>query len=153
MDLTVISTYRYNSKCQMCYIWQNPTVPEEEVSIETLKKLPGGFDNLNVSGGEPTLRKDLAEVIDVLVPKARITEISSNGLHAERIVPIIKKHPHVKVRLSLEGKELTNNMIRGEKDGFNKKVAGLKMLKEAGGCGAGELLPLIRLYQDGRACR
>ena len=48
MDLTVISTYRCNSKCQMCYIWQNPTDPKEEVSVESLKKLPGGFDNLNV---------------------------------------------------------------------------------------------------------
>ena len=142
MDLTVIATYRCDSKCQMCHIWQNPTEPKEEVSIETLKKLPGGFDNLNVSGGEPTLRKDLAEVIDVLVPKARITEISSNGLHAERIVPIIKKHPNVKVRFSLEGKELTSNAIRGEKDGFNKKVAGLKLLKEAGGTDLGFALTI-----------
>src|SRR4029077_11853708 len=66
MDLTVISTFRCNSKCQMCYIWQNPTEPKEEVSLETLSKLPPGFDNLNVSGGEPTLRKDLAEIADIL---------------------------------------------------------------------------------------
>ena len=137
MDLTVISTYRCNSKCQMCYIWQNPTDPKEEVSVESLKKLPGGFDNLNVSGGEPTLRADLPEIIDTVYPKARITEISSNGLHPERIVPIIKKHPNVKVRLSLEGDELTNNTIRGEKDGFQSKLKGLKMLKEAGGTDLG----------------
>lgn len=137
MDLTIISTYRCNSKCQMCYIWQNPTDPKEEVSIESLKKLPNGFDNLNVSGGEPTLRSDLAEVIDTVYPKARTTEISSNGLHPERIVPIIKKHPNVKVRLSMEGDELTNNTIRGEKDGFQSKIRGLKMLKEAGGTDLG----------------
>ena len=81
MDLTVISTYRCNSKCQMCYIWKNPTSPKEEVTLETLAKLPNGFDNLNVSGGEPTLRTDLSEIIDIVYPKARITEISSNGLH------------------------------------------------------------------------
>lgn len=137
MDLTVISTYRCNSKCQMCYIWQNPTDPREEVSIDTLSKLPGGFDNLNVSGGEPTLRQDLPEVIDVLYPKARIMEISSNGMYADRLIPIIKKYPNVKVRFSLEGDELTNNRIRGERDGFQKKVAGLKMLKEAGGTDLG----------------
>ena len=67
MDLTVITTYRCDSKCQMCYIWQNPTLPKEEISIETLKKLPSNFDNINISGGEPTLRKDLAEIVDVLV--------------------------------------------------------------------------------------
>jgi MoaA/NifB/PqqE/SkfB family radical SAM enzyme len=49
MDLTVISRFRCNSKCQMCYIWKNPTDPREEISLETLSKLPTGFDNLNVS--------------------------------------------------------------------------------------------------------
>lgn len=133
MDLTIISTYRCNSRCQMCYIWQNPTDPREEVTLETLSKLPGGFDNLNVSGGEPTLRRDLAEIIDILYPKARVLEISSNGLHPEKLVPIVKKYPRIKVRLSLEGDEATNNKIRGEKDGYRTKIAGLRALKEAGG--------------------
>jgi len=137
MDLTVISTYRCNSKCQMCSIWKNPTDPREEVSLATLSKLPGGFDNLNVSGGEPTLRNDLAEMIDILYPKAKITEISSNGLHAERIVPIIIKYPNIKVRFSLDGNKQTSNVIRGEDDGFKKKVQGLQMLKEAGGTDLG----------------
>ncbi len=137
MDLTVISTFRCNSKCQMCYIWQNPTDPKEEVSLETLAKLPGGFDNLNVSGGEPTLRKDLGEMVEILYPKARIMEISSNGLHPDRLLPIIKKHPDIKVRFSLEGDQATNNAIRGEKDGFAVKVSGLRMLREAGGSDLG----------------
>jgi MoaA/NifB/PqqE/SkfB family radical SAM enzyme len=133
MDLTVISTFRCNSRCQMCYIWQNPTAPSDEITAETLEKLPGGFDNVNVSGGEPTLRVDLADLIDVMHPKARIMEISSNGLNPDRLVAIIKKYPDIKVRFSLEGDELTNNTIRGEKNGFATKVAGLKKLREAGG--------------------
>jgi MoaA/NifB/PqqE/SkfB family radical SAM enzyme len=137
MDLTVISTFRCNSKCQMCYIWKNPTEPKEEVSLETLSKLPAGFDNLNVSGGEPTLRKDLGEIADLLHPKARVMEISSNGLHPERLVPIIKKYPDIKVRFSLEGNQATNDAIRGEKGGYATKVAGLRMLKEAGGTDLG----------------
>ncbi len=133
MDLTIISTYRCNSKCQMCYIWKNPTDQKEEVSLETLSKLPGGFDNLNVSGGEPTLRRDLPELVDLLYPKARILEISSNGLHPEKLVPLIKKYPKIKVRFSLEGDELTSNTIRGEKDGYATKMAGMRALQEAGG--------------------
>ena len=137
MDLTVISTYRCNSRCSMCNIWKYPTAPGDEVSVETLSKLPGGFDNLNVSGGEPTLRKDLPEIIDALYPKARIVEISSNGLHWERLEPLIKKYPNLKVRFSLEGFEKTNNEIRGEEDGFKTKVAGLRRLQELGGTDLG----------------
>jgi MoaA/NifB/PqqE/SkfB family radical SAM enzyme len=121
----------------MCYIWKNPTDQKEEVSLETLAKLPGGFDNLNISGGEPTLRRDLAEMVELLYPKARILEISSNGLHPEKLVPIIRKHPNIKVRLSLEGDPGTNNAIRGEKDGYATKVAGMRALQEAGGTDLG----------------
>lgn len=159
MDLTVIPTFRCNSRCQMCYIWKNPTEPKLEVTAETLAKLPGGFDNLNLSGGEPTLRRDLTELVDVLYPKARIMEISSNGLHPEKLVPIIKKYPNIKVRFSLEGNEATNNRIRGEKEGYATKVQGLKMLQEAGGTDLGfafviqdeNVDQLVRTYEFARS--
>jgi MoaA/NifB/PqqE/SkfB family radical SAM enzyme len=49
MDLSVILTYRCDSRCSMCYIWKNPTKPSAEVTLETLEKLPGNrFDYLNV---------------------------------------------------------------------------------------------------------
>jgi len=143
----------------MCYIWKNPTEPKLEVTAETLAKLPGGFDNLNLSGGEPTLRRDLATLVDVLYPKARIMEISSNGLHPEKLVPIIKKYPDIKVRFSLEGDETTNNRIRGEEDGHATKVKGLRMLQEAGGRDLGfafviqdeNVDQLVRTYEFARA--
>ena len=137
MDFAVILTYRCNSKCSMCYIWQNPTLPKEEVSLETLEKIPSGIDYLNLTGGEPTLREDLMDVVDLLYPKAMQLEISSNGLYPERIEPIIKKYPDVKIRFSLEGFETTNNQIRGEDDGFNRKTRGLLHLKELGGTDLG----------------
>lgn len=133
MDFSVITTYRCDSKCQMCYIWKNPTKSTEEVGVDVLKRLPGHFDNLNITGGEPTLRHDLPEIVEVLHPKGRILEISTNGLHADRLVPIIQKYPCTKVRFSLEGMDLLNDRIRGEEGGFEKKLAGMKKLQEAGG--------------------
>jgi len=106
---------------------------DEEVSLTTLKKIPSGIDYLNLTGGEPTLRQDLMEIVDLLYPKAMTLEISSNGLNAGRLEPIIKKYPNIKIRFSLEGCESTSNKIRGEKDGYRKKVEGLLRLKELGG--------------------
>lgn len=133
MDLSIITTYRCNSRCSMCNIWKRPTLPSEEISLDTLCKLPVGFDNLNITGGEPTLRADLREMVDILHPKAKKLEISSNGLHAERLEPIVEKYPDIKIRFSLDGFDLTNDRIRGEKDGFSTKMGGLKRLQEAGG--------------------
>ncbi len=133
MDVCVILTYRCNSKCSMCYVWQNPTKVNDEISLDTLRKIPSGIDYLNLTGGEPTLRQDLMEIVDLLYPKAMTLEISSNGLHAERLEPIIEKYPSIKIRFSLEGCEATNEKIRGEKDGYKKKIQGLLRLKELGG--------------------
>lgn len=132
MDVCVILTYRCSSKCSMCYAWQNPTKADEEVSLKTLEKLPSGICYLNLTGGEPTLRHDLMEIVDLLYPKAMTLEISSNGLLPERLEPIVKKYPSVKIRFSLEGFGMTNDKIRGEKGGYEKKVKWLLRLKELG---------------------
>jgi Fe-coproporphyrin III synthase len=137
MDFSVITTYRCTSKCSMCYAWQNPTDPRQEVSLKTLEKVPFGIANLNLTGGEPTLRADLSELVDLLYPRASKLEISSNGLNTERLESIIRKYPDIKIRFSLEGFGETNNRLRGEDGGFEKKVTGLKRLKELGGCDLG----------------
>jgi len=126
----------------MCHIWQNPTSAKEEVSLDTLNKIPNGIDYLNLTGGEPTLRKDLEEIADILYPKAMKLEINSNGLHPERIEPLIRKYPDMKVRFSLDGLEKTNNRVRGENNGFQTKVKGLLRLKELGGTDLGFALTI-----------
>ena len=37
---TVIVTYRCNARCSMCSRFKAPSRAEEEISIETIKKLP-----------------------------------------------------------------------------------------------------------------
>jgi MoaA/NifB/PqqE/SkfB family radical SAM enzyme len=115
----------------------HPTRPSDEITLDVLEKIPSGIDNLNITGGEPTIRNDLAEIVDVLYPKARKLEISSNGMFPQRLEPIIKKYPDIKIRFSLEGTDKISDTIRGEENGFQTKVAGLRRLKELGGCDLG----------------
>jgi len=137
MDLSVITTYRCDSRCSMCHIWKYPTHPDYEIDLKTLEKLPGGFDYLNITGGEPTLRKDLMEICDTLYPKTKKLEISTNGLHIEVLEPIVKKYPDIKIRISIEGFEATNDKIRGEKGGYKKKIDAMNRLMAAGGTDLG----------------
>ena len=159
MDLSVILTYRCNSRCSMCHVWQHPTLSAEEVTPATLAKLPSGFDYLSLTGGEPTLRADLEEVVDLLHPKTRQLEISTNGLQGDKLERIVRKHPDVNIRLSLEGIGAKNDAIRGEKDGFERKLATMRRLVAAGGRDLGfattfqddnadQLLELYRLCCD-----
>ena len=37
---TVIVTYRCNARCTMCNRYKAPSKPEEEIRLETIRKLP-----------------------------------------------------------------------------------------------------------------
>ena len=59
---TVIVTYRCNARCSMCNRYKAPSKQEEEISLETIKKLPKMYFT-NITGGEPFIRTDLKEVV------------------------------------------------------------------------------------------
>ncbi len=133
MDLSVILTYRCNSRCSMCHVWQHPTLPDDEIDLATLAKLPGGFDYLDLTGGEPTLRDDLEEIVELLHPKTRQLAITTNGLQGDKLERIVRNHPDLNVRISLEGIGARNDAIRGETDGFERKRETVRRLLAAGG--------------------
>lgn len=128
---TVIVTYRCNARCSMCNRYKAPSKAEEEISIETIKKLPKMYFT-NITGGEPFIREDLKEIVRELYKKSDRIVISTNGFFTDRIVDLCKEFPQIGIRISIEGLENTNNEIRGLKDGFNKGYTTLKTLVDMG---------------------
>ena len=82
---TVIVTYRCNARCSMCSRYKKPSRPDEEISIETIKKLPKMYFT-NITGGEPFIRTDLKDIVRELYKKSDRIVISTNGLFTDRIV-------------------------------------------------------------------
>ncbi len=128
---TVIVTYRCNAKCTMCNRYKVPSKPEEEISIETVRKLPEMYFT-NITGGEPFIREDLKDIVRELYKKSDRIVISTNGFFTDRIVDLCKEFPQVGIRISIEGLEQTNNEIRGLDDGFNRGYTTLKKLVDMG---------------------
>ncbi len=126
---TVIVTYRCNARCTMCNRYKAPSLPEEELSIETIKKLPPMYFT-NITGGEPFIRQDLKEIVRELYKKSDRIVISTNGFFTDRIIDLCNEFPNVGIRISIEGLEETNNSIRGLPDGFNRGYNTLKKLVE-----------------------
>jgi MoaA/NifB/PqqE/SkfB family radical SAM enzyme len=131
-ELAIMPTYRCNARCQMCHIWQYPSRSADEITLEHIDKLPEGFARINIGGGEPTLRNDIAEIVDILSKKTKHLEISTNGYFTERLVPIGKKHPDIRIRISLEGLPKKNDEIRGLVNGFDHSTRSMLRLKESG---------------------
>ena len=126
---TVIVTYRCNARCTMCNRYKCPSKPEEELSIETIQKLPRMYFT-NITGGEPFIREDLPDIVRELYKKSDRIVISTNGFFTDRIIKLCEEFPNVGIRISIEGLEETNNKIRGLEDGFNKGYSTLKKLVE-----------------------
>ena len=126
---TVIVTYRCNARCTMCNRYKAPSRPEEEISLETIRKLPPMYFT-NITGGEPFIREDLKEVVRELYKKSDRIVISTNGFFTDRIIDLCKEFPNVGIRISIEGLEETNNSIRGLPDGFNRGYTTLQKLVE-----------------------
>lgn len=128
---TVIVTYRCNARCSMCNRYKCPSTPEEEISVETIKKLPEMYFT-NITGGEPFIRTDLKDIVRELYKKSDRIVISTNGFFTDRIVELCKEFPNIGIRISIEGLEETNNKIRGLDDGFNRGYTTLQKLVEMG---------------------
>jgi Fe-coproporphyrin III synthase len=128
---SIIVTYRCNAHCNMCDCFHYPTRPEEEISVKTIEKLPK-LNFANITGGEPFIRKDIEEIVDVVHSKADRVVISSNGYFSDRILNLFKKRQDIGIRLSIEGLPKSNDAIRGIPDGFDRGIRTLLKLVEMG---------------------
>ena len=93
----------------------------------------GAIENLNISGGEPTTRNDLPEMVEMFqrhLPRMRKIGINTTGLTPHRAIPMLTRivkfcAEHdllVSVRVSLDGIGDIHDQVRHVKNGFDKAV-------------------------------
>lgn len=135
-DATIALTYRCNSRCRMCNIWQIKNPPD--LPLKAIRNLSPHLRYINLSGGEPFLRADLEEIVEIIhevAPRAGII-LSSNGylsdLIAQKMAKLVKIHPNTGVRISLDGLNAAHNRIRGIKDMAERAKATIKALNKIG---------------------
>lgn len=132
----VAVTLNCNARCTMCDIWQNDM--HGEVAPEVFGRLPASLRDVNISGGEPFLRRDLPEILAAIKrtnPRARLV-ISTNGFQpakTKQMLPaILAADPGVAVRVSIDGMDGTHDSVRGIPNGFQKCAQTLDLCREAG---------------------
>ena len=130
-DASIILTYRCPMQCKMCNIWKNPTDKQEEIKATDLKSLPK-LKFINLTGGEPFIREDLAEIVEECYRHTDRIVISTSGWFADRVIDLAKRFPKIGIRISIEGLEQKNDELRGRKGGFRKGYDTLLRLKEMG---------------------
>jgi len=131
IEASIITTYRCSNRCKMCYIWKYPTTKDEEFKPSLLEKLPP-LSFCNITGGEPFIREDIDEIIDILRRKSDRVVISTNGYFIDKILSAAEKDRNLGIRISLEGLPKKNDELRGMKYSFDHSLRLLLKLKRMG---------------------
>ena len=135
-------TDRCNSKCDSCQIWSshpklNLLTPEEIYRIFSQPFFSKVQFIIN-SGGEPSTRKDLKELIlaeHESLPKANL-QVSTNGLMPDVIIELVKfckdKGFCIEVGTSLNGVGEAHDKSRGRPGNFHNVDYLIKSLRQLG---------------------
>lgn len=143
MDLMVSAmtkqdgTWNCNLKCRHCYAAGQPAAGTAQLNTEQWKEIIGrlkkaGVPQLTFTGGEPTMRSDLVE----LVNEARwfVTRLNTNGI---RLTPDLCRALYEasldSVQITLYSwKEEIHDRLVGAKGGFEKTTSGIRSALKAG---------------------
>jgi len=140
--ITFFVTSRCNARCEHCFYWKELNTEQDELTLEEIDKIAtsmaSGLDSLALTGGEPTLRKDLGEICQIFNERCQTRNIgiASNGLLPGRTRDIcewVLKHCKLErfnVQVSLDGIERVHDEIRKVPHAFEKAMETIKILNE-----------------------
>jgi len=128
-------TWVCDAQCEMCNNWKHGerkrdmTLAQLEPAIQ--HPFWGAIENLNISGGEPTTRNDLPEIVEMFhrhLPRLRKVGVNTTGLTPHRAIPMLTRIVKFceangllfSARVSLDGIGDIHDQVRHVKRGFEK---------------------------------
>jgi MoaA/NifB/PqqE/SkfB family radical SAM enzyme len=132
-------TSHCNATCETCFYWDELN-QRGDLSWDEVKKLSENspsFTDLWFSGGEPTLRTDLPEIIDLFCRNngVRYINLPTNGLKPQRIYEIahhaLTANPGLElhINIALDGLRESHDFMRGVPGNFEKALESARMLR------------------------
>ncbi|MCP4652762.1 MAG: radical SAM protein, partial [Candidatus Omnitrophica bacterium] len=133
--VTLRLTESCNLQCSYCSLESGPGGARKEIPLEKLAEIIPALDRvgvrrLDLSGGEPFIRKDIFNIIELASNTALSLGVITNGtLIKPEIAQKLNRYPVHSIKVSLDGDRKTNDAIRG-KGSFDRAINGLKYLME-----------------------
>src|SRR5689334_4624577 len=128
-------TWVCDARCTMCSNWKWGD-RKSDMTLDQLEPVMnnpfwGAIENLNISGGEPTTRNDLPEMVEMFhrhLPRLRKVGVNTTGLTPHRAIPMLTRivkfceanNLLFSARVSLDGIGDIHDQVRHVKRGFEK---------------------------------
>ena len=138
-------TFVCDARCNMCSNWTRGN-RKEDMTLEQIEQvfdspLWKNIENASISGGEPTTRNDLVDIVRVLIdklPRLRKITLNTTGLTPHRGIPMLTKIVQMchergvifSTRVSVDGVGDMHNEVRRVKRGFDKAEQTIAAMKE-----------------------
>ncbi len=147
-----------NSKCRTCFYWEELN-QSDDLSFSEIERLSASMPQFNeiwLSGGEPTLRTELPDILELFYRQNHVRSINLpvNGLQPERLVTVLRdtfaRCPELRINLNLalDGIESTHDRIRGVPGNYAKALESLTALE-----GLRSEAKELRLHVNSVVCR
>ncbi len=137
-NLFIEVTLNCNANCQHCGSRCSNKVQEEELDAKYIKKALDSIANkydaskilLNITGGEPLIRKDLFDIMDYAVKLGFKWGMTSNGiLINDKILKQLEETKMNTVSISLDGLKETHESFRNVPGSFDIIIRNIKKLQ------------------------
>lgn len=142
-----------NSRCQMCHIWKQKLTDQltpDQIRTILANPLFREVGSVGINGGEPTLRKDLPDVVRAVVetlPQIASINLITNCIIHKRVNAAIDELAdicnangvHLDVMASLDGIGEVHDRVRGIKGNFESVVKVLDHLATHEGVGSSRI--------------
>ncbi|MBI4844294.1 MAG: radical SAM protein [Nitrospirae bacterium] len=139
--ITFFVTNRCNARCGHCFYWKELETEKNELSLAEIENFSTSMDDflfLILTGGEPFLRKDLAEIAEVFYKNNNVRKMNiiTNGLLTERIISVMEdmteRCPDFYISLFVSIDEIgeRHDAIRGVKGIYEKAAKTIEKLKK-----------------------
>ncbi|MGH9332135.1 MAG: radical SAM protein [Vicinamibacteria bacterium] len=137
-------SYKCDSKCVMCNSWKLPyhdDLTTDEYREAFSSRLFRSVEYVGITGGEPTLRKDMAELVDVMadhMPRLRKMTLNTNGFVKDRVVKTLDRNIDIAndrgfvfgTRVSLDGIGGAHEEIRRVWHAFERAMDTVREMQE-----------------------
>jgi MoaA/NifB/PqqE/SkfB family radical SAM enzyme len=146
LSMTLSVTNQCNSRCKTCNVWklykENPQLRQKELSLQEFRSIFRSIGDsavwFTLSGGEPFLRTDLADIAKSLYDNCSpsVLSIPTNGLLPRSIAKTVKRildacpKSSVILTLSLDGVKHFHDEVRGVPRNFESAMETYGLLKE-----------------------
>lgn len=134
----IVVTNRCNHKCLMCNYWKEKG--PDQLTLKDFDKMLSSpvlshLYSICITGGEPFLRKDLGEIIELIYNRTGLKpHINSNFSLPSTIDKILKKHKnHIGgIHTTICGPEKIHDKVTGVKGSYKRFLECIEVIKKNG---------------------